>query len=226
MIAAIAIDQLLNSVQDSAHGVAYVFCNYKTREEQDTSTMLAALLKQLVQARPSIAGSVEQLHKQYTDRGTRPSLDEVFSCLQDVLAHYSAIYIVIDALDECRDGVRGQFLAKLRDLQAGRDIRLMTTSRFMPEILDAFEGALRLEVLASEEDVKRFVAGQTYRLPRCIQRDDTLQSMVQDQIVKAVDGMYVSFLVSLYQAYAFSGSFLLAYTRSRCWIREGQRKSS
>ncbi|CAI6225918.1 unnamed protein product [Periconia digitata] len=81
MVAAIAIDHLLTSVQDSAHGVAYVFCNYKTKEEQDTSNMLAAVLKQLVQARPSIAGSVGQLYKQHNNRGTRPSLDEVFSCL-------------------------------------------------------------------------------------------------------------------------------------------------
>jgi hypothetical protein len=171
-----------------------------------------------VQARPSIAGSVKRLHKQHTDRGTRPSLDEVFSSLQDVLAHYSATYIVIDALDECRDrdGVRGQFLAKLRGLQVGRDIRLMTTSRFIPEIVDAFQGEMRLEVLASEEDVQRFVAGQMYRLPRCIQRNDMLQSMVKDQIVKAVDGMQVSFLANWYQAYSFSGSFLLAYTRIRC----------
>jgi hypothetical protein len=189
MIAAIAIDHLLNYVQDSARGVAYVFCNYKAQEEQDTSSMLAALLKQLVQARPLITGSVERLHKQHTDRGTRPSLDEVLSCLRDVLAHYSATYIVIDALDECQDSVRGQFLTKLRELQVGRDLRLMATSRFIPEIVDTFQGEMRLEVLASEEDVKRFVAGQTYRLPRCIQRDNALQSIVQDKIVKAVDGM-------------------------------------
>ncbi|CAI6225932.1 unnamed protein product [Periconia digitata] len=67
----------------------------------------------------------------------------------------------------------------------------MTTSRFIPEIMNTFERALRLEVLASEKDVKRFVAGQMYRLPRCIQHDDTLQTMVQDQIAKAVDGIFL-----------------------------------
>jgi hypothetical protein len=56
MVAAIAIDYLLKLVHNSLHGVAYVYCNYKAQEEQDASRMLAAILKQLVQARPSIIG--------------------------------------------------------------------------------------------------------------------------------------------------------------------------
>lgn len=77
---------------------------------------------------------------------------------------------MIDALDECRDsdGTRSQFLTKLRDLQARGDVRLLATSRFVPEIVDEFRGALKLEVRASNEDVKCFVVGQIYRLPKCI----------------------------------------------------------
>jgi Cdc6-like AAA superfamily ATPase len=193
MVAAIAIDHLLKSVQSSSQGVAYVYCNYKAREEQDTSRMLAAILKQLVQARLSLVDPVERLHKQHADRGTRPSPDEVFNALRDVLAHYSTVYIVVDALDECldSDGTRRQFLAKLRNLQAGRDVRLMATSRFIPEIVDWFNEGLKLEVQASKEDVKRFVAGQICRLPKCVQRDPALQEVVQEKIVEAVDGMYV-----------------------------------
>jgi hypothetical protein len=136
---------------------------------------------------------VQRLHKQHANRGTRPSPDEVFSALRDVLAHYSTVHIVVDALDECQDsdGARRQFLAKFRDLQAGHDVRLMATSRFIPEIVDAFNEALKLEVQASKDDVKQFVAGQICRLPRCIQRDLALQEIVQERIVEAVDGMYV-----------------------------------
>lgn len=65
----------------------------------------------------------------------------------------------------------------------------MVTARSLPDIEDAFRGALRLKVRASEEDVKHFVAGQIYRLPRCIQRDPALQDLLQKKIVAAVDGM-------------------------------------
>jgi hypothetical protein len=67
----------------------------------------------------------------------------------------------------------------------------MATSRFIPEIVDWFNKGLKLEVQASKEDVKRFVAGQIYQLPKCIQRDPALQEVVQEKIVEAVDGMYV-----------------------------------
>ena len=189
IIAAIAIDHLLKLAQSSSHGVAYVYCNYKAQEEQDASSLLAAILKQLVQGRLSTVEHIEWLHQKHASQGTKPSLDEIYNTLRDVLAHYPTVHVVIDALDECQDGTRHQFLAKLRDLHAGRDVRLMVTARSIPDIEDAFRGALRLEVQASEEDVKRFVAGQIYRLPRCIQRDPALQNLVQEKIVDAVDGM-------------------------------------
>ena len=192
MTAAIAVDNLFKTVQNSSVGVAYVYCNYKAQEEQDATSLLAAILKQLVQARPSLVEPVERLYQQHIDRGSKPSLDEVFGALRSVLAKYSTVHVVIDALDECRDsdGTRHQLLVRLRELQAGADLRMMVTSRFIPEIVDEFREALRLEVQASNEDVTQFVAGQIYRLPKCIQRDSALQKMVQGKIVGAVDGMY------------------------------------
>lgn len=189
MIAATAIDHVLDLTQKGPFGVAYVYCNYKAREEQDVSSLLAAILKQLVQGRLSAVQHAEQLHQKHADRGTKPSLDEIYSTLRAVVAHYPAVYIVIDALDECQEDNRRQFLAKLRDLQAVQDIRLMATSRFMPDIEDAFGEALRLEVRASREDIKRFVDSQLYRLPACIQRNSKLEEMVQEEIANAVDGM-------------------------------------
>lgn len=191
MIAAIVINHLLELMWSGAVGVAYVYCNYKAQADQNAADILAAILKQLVQARPSIAEPVERLHKKHADRGTKPSLEEIFGALQSVLTNYSSVYVVVDALDECsdRDGNRRQFLAKLRDLQGRTDLHLVATSRFIPEIVNEFSAALTLEVRASDGDVKQFVAGQIYRLPKCVQRDETLQDMVQDKVVQAVDGM-------------------------------------
>lgn len=194
MMTAIVVDHLLQALWSGGDvGVAYVFFSYKAHVDQNASSLLAAILKQLVQGRPSIAEPIERLHMQHADRGTKPSLEEIFGALQSVLAKHSIVYVAVDALDECpnRDGTRRQFLAKLRDLQGKSriDLRLVVTSRFIPDIVDDFSAALTLEVRASDEDVKRFVAGQTYRLPRCIKRDDKLQDMVQDKIVQAVDGM-------------------------------------
>ncbi|KAF1952740.1 hypothetical protein CC80DRAFT_169745 [Byssothecium circinans] len=193
MIAAIAINSLLKSVRDSSVGVAYIYCNYKDQKEQDVTSMLAAILKQLVQGRPSLAEPLTRLHKQHANKGTRPSADEIFTALQSVILDLSTVYIVVDALDECRndDGTRRWLLARIRDLQNKADVRFLATSRFILDILDEFKDSGRLEIQASDEDVRRFVAGQVHRLPSCIQRKHELQRLVQDKIAESVDGMCV-----------------------------------
>ena len=106
---------------------------------------------------------------------------------------FSTVYIVVDALDECQDsdGTRRQFLTQLQMLQVGTDLRLMITSRFIPDLVNRLREALTLEVRASSEDVRRFIAGQFHRLPNCIQRDTALQGIIQDKVTEAVDGMQV-----------------------------------
>jgi hypothetical protein len=116
-------------------------------------------------------------------------VEDICDTLDHVLSHYLTVYIVIDALDECQDSTRRQLVAKLRNLQTGRDVRLLVTSRSMPEIESDYEAALRLEVQATKEDVKRFVAGRICQLSMAIRRDTVLQELVQEKVAEAADGM-------------------------------------
>jgi hypothetical protein len=52
--------------------------------------------------------------------------------------------------------------------QMGQGVRLMDTAQLILEIEVELRGAEKLEVRASDEDVKLFVGGQTYRLPKCV----------------------------------------------------------
>jgi len=171
--------------------VAYLFCSYKSQTDQSALSLLAALLKQLVRNRPEIATPVTQIHKLHSKRGSKPSFSDILQALQSVLSAYTTIFIAVDTLDECsnRDGARGQLIDKLNELQTRQDIRLLFTSRFIPEITRKFQSKSTLEVRASEEDVKRFVAGQIPCLPGCIQRDEDLKLAVQNKVVEALDGM-------------------------------------
>jgi hypothetical protein len=219
MMAAMAIDHLSGTIQNDTNGVAYIYCNYKRRADQNTTVLLAAILRQLVQARRSIPEPVSRLHKHHSSRGTRPSLEEIFNTLQSILRNYSSVYLVVDALDECldKDCTHSQLLARVRDLQKEANLHLMVTSRFIPEIEEEieekFKQVTRLEVRASNEDVKRFIIGQICRLPKCIKRDDELQSLVQDKIVEAADGMLVYRVLVLkhHVLTTLQGFFLLVF---------------
>ena len=191
MMSAIAIDHIYKTARNESISVAYLFCNYKTQGDQSALSLLSALLKQLVQGQPDMAAPITSIYDQHTRQNSRPSLDDIFGILQSVCSNYTTIYIVVDALDECADtdGARSRLLDKLNRLQAKSDVRLMCTSRFMPEIMHKFVSHPVLEIRASNDDVRRFVEGRIACLPKCIQRDDELKCTVQDKVVEAVDGM-------------------------------------
>jgi hypothetical protein len=195
MMSAIAIDHICKTAWNESIGVAYLFCNYKTQGDQSALSLLSALLKQLVQGQPDMATPITSIYDYHTRRNTRPSLNDIFRILQSVCSNYTAIYIVVDALDECadRDGARSRLVNKLDELQTKSDVRLMYTSRFIPEIMQKFVSHPLLEIRASPHDVRRFVEGRIPYLPKCIQRDDDLKRTIQDKVVEAVDGMYVLF---------------------------------
>jgi hypothetical protein len=191
MMAAIAIDHLCTSFPDEHIGVAYIYCNYKEHGSQSALSLLTALMKQLSQSQRNIPESVQRLYNDHYKQQTRPPLDEICNILRSICTVYSRVFIVVDALDECtqKNGERGSLIDKLRNLQAGTNVSIMATARLIPDIEQKFESATKLEVRASDSDVRRYVAGQIQQLPNCIQHDDGLWTDVQDKITKSVDGM-------------------------------------
>jgi hypothetical protein len=191
MMAAIAVDHLQNAIQTTDIGIAYLYCNYKRQADQTAPNLLAAIIKQLVQDRPSIAQSLLSMYERHRVRGTRPPFEELSSVLQSVLANYSKVYVVLDALDECpeQNGTRSQLLGICRDLQQQTGLRLMATSRHIPDIVDEFKDTPLVEVRASDSDLKRFVTGNVNRFAKFIRLSSDLQERVQTKIVETADGM-------------------------------------
>jgi hypothetical protein len=191
MLAAIAVNHLHNCVETPDMGVAYLYCNYKRQADQNAPDLLAAILKQLVQDRPSMAQPLWNLYEHHEVRGTKLPLNDTLRILKSVLPHFSKVYIIIDALDECQDenGTQVELLKLCRSFEEQTDLHLMVTSRHIPEIADEFEGVPQLEVRASNADVKRYVVGRVNQLAKCVRRDGELQELVQNKIAEVADGM-------------------------------------
>ena len=137
ILTSFVVDQLITRFRnDERIGIAYLYCNFRRKDEQTAEHLLANLLKQPSQSRPSLPDAVKALHESHKQRQTRPSFDEISSTLQSVAAIYSTVFITVDALDECPliDGCRDRFLTELFNLQAKAGAKLFATSRFIPEI--------------------------------------------------------------------------------------------
>lgn len=192
MIASIVVDHLYGKYQtDSSVGIAYLYCNFRRQDEQRPIELLASLLKRLIQRQHTLPNSMKDLYDCYKGKQTRPSFEEISKELQSVIASFSTTFIVIDALDECQvsNGDQTKFLSEILRLQNNTGANLFVTSRFIPHIVEEFHGAPSLEIRASDGDVKRYLDGQSSRLPSFVRRNLDMQEQIKAEIVKAVDGM-------------------------------------
>jgi hypothetical protein len=192
ILTSIVVDDISRHFQDDTGVIiAYVYCNFKRQSEQTLEDLIASLLKQLAQGRPSLPQSIKSLYDHCKPTNTRPSVDDISKALQSVAAEYSRVFILVDALDECRinDGCQANLLSHIFELQTKCGANLFATSRFIPDITERFEGDLILEIRANELDVQRYVEGHVDELPRFVRRDPDLQREISSAIVQAIDGM-------------------------------------
>lgn len=202
ILTSIVVEELTTRFEDYENvGIAYLYCNFRRKDEQKAGDLLASLLKQLTQGRSSLPEVVESLHNCHKDKRTRPSFDEISRTLQSVTAMYSKVFIIVDALDECRSisRCREKLLSEISNLQAKYGASFFATSRFIPEITENFKGSLFLEIRASNEDVERYVGGHIEshmsQLRRLIKRSPQLEGEIKTSISGAIDGMYVSHFI-------------------------------
>jgi hypothetical protein len=192
ILTSIVVEELTTRFSnDPIVGIAYLYCNFRRQDEQKIDDLLASLLKQLTESQLSLSVTVKELYNRHKTKRTRPSLREISDALQAVTALHSRAFIIIDALDECQisDGCRQQFLSALFSLQAKCGANLFTTSRHIASIEKEFEGNVKMEIRASEEDVRRYLDGHMFRLPGYVVQSLELQEEIKANIVQAVDGM-------------------------------------
>ncbi|KAM0545617.1 hypothetical protein ACHAPJ_011232 [Fusarium lateritium] len=194
IMASIVIDSLLEQFHTEPDiGVAYIYCNFGQRKEQTAIDLVANLLKQLCEGQPVLSESVEDLYSRYTALRKRPSLQELGRALQAVAARYSRVYIVIDALDECETtrGTLTNLLRQILDLQEATSTNIFATSRFEPEIMEMCHQIVRLEIRASDHDVRSYLDDKMSELLPFVHRNPELREEIKARILESVQGMFL-----------------------------------
>jgi hypothetical protein len=190
ILTAVTVHGLTTRFQnDPGVGIAYLYCNFRRKDEQRAQDLLISLLKQLSEERSSLPDSVKALYHSHKEKRTRPSLDEISRTLQSVATMYSRVIIIVDALDECQvsDSCRMTFLTEIFSLQAKTGAKLFATSRFVPDINEKFKGTIILEIRAHDEDVRQYLDGRISRSGQKLL--ETHREEIKTEITKAVDGM-------------------------------------
>jgi len=103
-------------------------------------------------------------------------------------------FLVIDALDECRDddGSRTELLKTLRSLPT--HAKWLIASRNMRSIELDMQGSKRLDICADDEDVRRYVKQrilQERRLNSNVKQKPGLEDTIVSTVMSKVKGMFV-----------------------------------
>lgn len=191
---AILVDDLITRFEDKPDvGIAYIYCNFNRQDEQKAQDLLSSLLKQLSQKRASVPDAVNDLYKRYKTASTRPRFDEISKALRSVVSTYSDVFIVVDAIDECESTCLSRVLGEIMKIHASGGVNVFATSRPM-EINNLFKRGAVLEIQAHEDDVRRFLDGNMFRLPGFVSRNAALQEEIMTVISCHVQGMWVSIM--------------------------------
>ncbi|KIV84720.1 hypothetical protein PV11_00486 [Exophiala sideris] len=186
------IDHLEGSYGNSgAVGIAYLYFNSK--EQWGVNESLSDLLSQLA-VDASTIDIVKTLHGKHQWKRTRPMQGELLEALKSVIAVYSRTFIILDALDEIAELCRETLLSKLVDLQRTTKLNLFTTSRLhiRTEILYLGTAAVvSLDIVPTDEDIRRYLLDRTKDLPTFVRRDPKLQEDIIDTIARYAEAIFL-----------------------------------
>ena len=159
MLASLAADHLLNlrkSVPDVKVAVLSAYYDYKTPDQQRCADMIAGMLKQFLSSSQRIHPEIRQLHSNFSI-GKRPSKDDMFRVLLQVIRDFTAVFLIVDALDECSVSNRKELedlISGIQTMARGEnvDIRLLATSR-PNELNERLVGGVKTTYRAEEKDL-------------------------------------------------------------------------
>jgi len=145
-VSSLVTDDLCNQARGKGVAVACFYFDFAAQKEQSPTSMLGALLKQVVSGMEEVP---EEIVQDYVDQkkvlgGRRPLLSDIMRMLQ-ATASKKRIFICLDAMDECVAGDRVKILNSLGQiLQRSPSTRIFVTGR--PHIRAEIESRLSRRV--------------------------------------------------------------------------------
>ena len=193
----LVIDTLHAEIDGHSVAVAYVYCDFTTRNMQSTSAVLGSVLRQVVGALAEIPGEVQQAFeraKRLSD-GCGLRLPQILDMLTKSLSTLKGGFICIDALDEFPTKHRAQLWNSLqRVVRECPNTRLFLTGRpqIRTEVKDYLPGEVDMvETEPTSEDIRRYIEE---RLKEDLDKstiDEGLRADIRRVVPRGVSGMYV-----------------------------------
>ena len=194
-ISSLVIDWLCDQVDNRDIAVAGLYCDYLAQEEQSTTNILGAILKQLFEG-DGVPGPLRQVFRKGKRGfgGRAMQLLDLVEMLKTTIASLPEVFICIDGLDECLPKNRRELLESLQEI-----VRALPTTRVLlsgrPHIQDEikryFTEAIMITVIPTIRDIERYLEMRLNRDPTPSAMDANLRAEIMKVIPRKISQMYV-----------------------------------
>jgi len=182
----LVIDSLCDRAGEESIAVAGLYCDFLSHQEQTTTNIMGAILKQLV-GRGGVPDYLREAfqkgQKEFGGRG--PRLGDLMGMLKTAIASLPQVFICVDALDECQPKYLPELLESLRDvIRECPRTRIFLTGRphIKEDIQRCFSEVVVIPISPNADDIRNYVE---MRLNRDAEPEAMNQGLRAD-IVKAI----------------------------------------
>src|SRR5437588_7329984 len=195
-VSSLVIDRLCDQAGGRSATVACFYFDFAAQKEQSPTSMLGALLKQLVCGLENIP---EEISRAYQDQknaiaGRGPRLSDIVKMLQTTSSRRRT-FICIDALDECAEGHRVKLLDSFNQiLQKTPGTRIFVTGRshILPEIGRRLSGRVTsVRISTKRDDIIRYLRNRLDEDTNPDAMDSSLEADILKKIPEDISDMYV-----------------------------------
>jgi Cdc6-like AAA superfamily ATPase len=176
---------------DTNIGLVCLYCSYTQKDSQHTVNLLGGILKQLCQSRATIPQTIRDLYTNHQNGQTGVQYDGIMKTLKSYLADYSNVMVVVDALDEWQPPQNDRFnlVDELLYIHSECHINLFVTSRFVPAIQEKFQKHPCRQIIASHDDIHRYIEDYQWPLLSPVRSRLDLQQEIKSCVCQAANGM-------------------------------------
>ena len=130
---------------DTTRPLAFYYIDFNDSAKQNMNNLLRSLIEQLCFFGPHAMEQVKALYAQFHHGQQQPTTTALASTFEELVEGIGSSYVVIDALDECRE--RAGLLSYIAELAQNHiGLKLLVTSRRETDIEFALRSAVKFQV--------------------------------------------------------------------------------
>ena len=163
--------------------------------------LIRSLIVQFGEQYSYLPDFLQSAYSQSQNGQKQPTMEVLKSLLLAMLKHYDLVYILIDALDECKD--RDELLGWIGDLKDLKldNLHLLATSRKERDIDEVLQPLatyqLSVQNVTVDADIRLYIQDKISNDPRLKKWPLSVKREIEDALTEGAKGMYICSLIGI-----------------------------